>query len=130
MLKKSVIVLLLLITPFAQARAVLICSMMGGEVVEHCCCPGHAGRIVPIERDVDGACCDAAIVFADRAFAGISADLPTVKRPAHDVPDVAVVVTPAAVIPTLFAIARPQQYANTPDFPPPRLYLHTARLRL
>jgi Co/Zn/Cd efflux system component len=131
MLKKSFIVLLLLITPFAQARAMLICSMMNDQVIEHCCCPGHAGPAIPMQSDVsEGACCDVVIEVSDKDFAGVGTDLPTVKRPGHDVPDLAVVVTPIAVIPTVFATALPGPYAGTLSFPPPRLYLRTARLRL
>ena len=43
MFKKAVIVLLLLTTPFAQARAVLICSMMNDQVVEELLLPGTYG---------------------------------------------------------------------------------------
>ena len=131
MLKKAFIVLLLLITPFAQARTVLFCPMMSGEVAEHCCCPGHAGRTIPMQRDVsDGACCDVVIVVSDKEFAGIGTDLPAVKRPGHDVPDMPAVVTPAVAFPDVFAIAMPSQSTGTLSFPPPRLYLRTARLRL
>jgi hypothetical protein len=131
MLKKSFIVLLLLITPFAQARTLLICSMMNGEVVEHCCCPGHAGRTIPMQRDVsDGACCDTLIEVSDKDFAGIGTDLPAVKRPGHDVPDMAAVLTPVVAFSDVFAIAVTPQSPGTLSFPPPRLYLRTARLRL
>jgi hypothetical protein len=128
MFKKSVIVLLLLITPFAQARAVLICSMMKGEVVQHCVCPGHVDQRKSTRHDApDGTCCDVVIQVSDKDFAGVGA---AVKRIGHDAPDIAAVVAPAAVIPTVFAVSNRLRFDGTLNRPPSRLYLRTARLRL
>jgi hypothetical protein len=133
MFKKAVILLMLLTTPFAQARAVLICSMMNGQVVEHCCCPGHADQRAPIRHRAHeaAACCDVVVQVSDKAFAGVSADQPTVKRAGHDVPDSDASPAPVAVVPTFVVAARPRPSADTSSNPAPdRLYLRTARLRL
>ena len=130
MFKKAIIVLLLLTTPFAQARAVLICSMMNGQVVEKCCCPGHT-QYVPDKRTApDATCCDVVVAVSDKAFAGITCDQTTLKRIAHDVPDVAMATTPAPTVPTFAVALRPPSTADGPFAFPNRLYLLTARLRL
>ncbi len=95
MFKKAVIVLLLLTTPFAQARAVLICSMMNGQVVEKCCCPGHTQHVPDKRTAPDATCCDVVVAVSDKAFAGVTSDQTTLKRAAHDVPDVAVMAATA-----------------------------------
>jgi hypothetical protein len=128
-LKKTLIVLLLFITPFAQARAVLICSMMNGQVVEHCCCAGHAAHRVSHDAP-DAACCDVAIEVSDKAFAGVTANQPIVKRVGHDLPMIAAVPVPALIIPTFAVAARPPPPDDTATFASDRLYLRTARLRL
>jgi hypothetical protein len=131
MFKKAVIVLMLLTTPFAQARTVLICSMMNGQIVEHCCCPGH-GEGAPIQRDAPEAavCCDVVVEVSEHAFASVSAEQPTFKRVGHDVPDTHVVATPAAIVPMFVAAARPLRSVDAASLVPYRLYLRTARLRL
>jgi len=131
MLKKSLIVLLLLITPFAQARAVLICSMMKGEVVEHCACPGHVEQRESTRHDApDGTCCDVVIQVSDKDFADVQANRPAVKRIGHDAPDVVAVVAPPAVIPAVVAISEPLRFDGKLNSALSRLYLRTARLRL
>jgi len=130
MLKKSVVVLLLLITPFAQARAMIFCSMTNGAVIEQCRCPGHADHTKRIERDVpEAACCEVLIEVSDKDFAGTATDLPAVKRAGNDVPDSAV-ATPAVSVPSVFVVALPRPFNGWQNFSPPRLYLRTARLRL
>jgi hypothetical protein len=131
MLKKSIVVLLLLVTPFAQARATIFCPIMNGAVVEQCRCPGHADHTKRIERDIpEGVCCEVQIEVSDKDFAGIATDLPAVKRAGNDVPDSAAVVTPAVIVPSAFIVALPRRSTDRLNFPPPRLYLRTARLRL
>ncbi len=99
MFKKAVIVLLLLTTPFAQARAVLICSMMNDQVVEKCCCPGHTEHHMPAQPDApDASCCDVVVAVSDKVFAGITSEQTTPKRIAHDVPDVAIVAAPVPLL--------------------------------
>lgn len=132
MFKKAVIVLLLLITPFVQARAVLVCSMMNDVVVEHCSCPDHPEHAATTRDDApEAACCDVVFEVSDKAFAGIGTDLPTLKRVSHDAPDAVTLAASAVVAPTFVVTAR--------LLPPPtdalgisqsRLYLRTARLRL
>jgi len=131
MFKKAVIVLMLLITPFAQARAVLICSMMNGQIVEHCCCPGH-GEGAPIRRDAPeaAACCDVVVEISEHAFASVSADQSTFKRVSHDVPHTHALAAPAAIVPMFAVATRPLLSADAVGLVPYRLYLRTARLRL
>ena len=130
MFKKAIIVLLLLTTPFAQARAVLICSMMDNQVVEECCCPGHT-EPAPRERTTpDATCCDVVVAVSDKAFAGVTSDQTTFKRIAPDVPDVFVAAMPVPLVPTFGVALRPPSNANGPIAVPERLYLLTARLRL
>jgi len=129
--KKAVIVLMLLITPFAQARAALVCSMMHGQIVEHCCCAGEARHAPSNQRDAaEGACCEVVIEVSDQDFAGVSADRPVVKRVDHDAPDTSVVPANDLVVPTLFVVARRLLPTHVPDLSASRLYLRTARLRL
>ncbi len=132
MFRKAIIVLLLLTTPFAQARAVLICSMMNDRVVEKCCCPGHTEHHMPAQPDApDASCCNVVVAVSDKVFAGITSEQTTPKRIAHDVPDVAMVVAPVP-LPTTFVVPlRPPSSAfDAPIAVPYRLYLRTARLRL
>lgn len=131
MFKKAVILLMLIITPFAQARAVLMCSMMDGQVVERCCCPGH-GEGPPLQRDAPEAdgCCDIVIEVTEKVFAGVNPDQPTVKRASHDIPDTHALASPATIVPMFVVAARPLPAADTPRLAPYRLYLRTARLRL
>ncbi len=131
MFKKAVIVLLLLTTPFAQARAVLICSMTNGPVVERCHCPGHGSHRMPIRRDAsDATCCDVIMQVSDKTFAGIGTEQPTLKRTSHDVQDAVVTAPAAPFVPTLAVAQRPPDYVSNADHLPDRLYLRTARLRL
>jgi len=131
MFKKAVIVLLLLTTPFAQARAVLICSMMNGQVVERCHCPGHGEHRMPMRQPAsDATCCDVMMQASDKTFAGIGTEQPTLKRASHDVQD-AVVTAPAAPFVSTYSFSqRPSLYLHLPEHAPDRLYLRTARLRL
>lgn len=132
MFKKAVAVLLLLTTPFAQARAVLVCSMMDGQVVERCCCPGHAEHIAPNgHHDApDAACCDVVVEVSDKTFAGVSADQPTLKRAAQDVQDLFVLATAAPLVATFAVAPGASPRVDVAQFVPDRLYLRTARLRL
>lgn len=131
MFKKAVIVLLLLTTPFAQARAMLVCSMMNGQVVERCCCPGHAQHTMPMRHDApDAACCDVVVQVSEKTFAGVSAHQPTLKRAAQDVQHVVVLAPSAPYLPTPVVDSHPSRQADSPDYFPDRLYLRTARLRL
>ena len=130
MFKKAVIVLLLLTTPFAQARAVLICSMMGDQVVEKCCCPGHAEHSTNTHAAPDASCCEVVVAVGDKAFAGVTADQASLKRVAHDAPNV-FTVAPPALPAAAFAVAlHPTSRVDVPALVLDRLYLRTARLRL
>lgn len=132
MFKRAVIVLLLLTTPFAQARAVLICSMMNDRVVEKCCCPEHTEHHMPAQPAApDASCCNVVVAISDKAFAGVTSEHTLLKRIAHDLPDVATVAAPAP-LPTAFVVPiRPPSAAfDGPTAVPDRLYLRTARLRL
>ena len=135
MFKKAVIVLLLLTTPFAQARAVLICAMMNDRVVEKCCCPGHTEHHMPATPAApdapDASCCNVVVAISDKAFAGVTSEQMTLKRIAHDLPDVVMVVAPVPLLTTFVVPSRPPSTAfDGPLAVPDRLYLRTARLRL
>ena len=131
MFKKAVIVLLLLTTPFAQARAVMICSMMNGQVVERCYCPGQGEHRMPMHHDAsDATCCDVVMQVSDKAFAGIGTEQPTLKRASHDVQDAVVTAPAASFVPMLAVAQRPSSYVQVTHHVPDRLYLRTARLRL
>jgi hypothetical protein len=131
MFKKAVIVLLLLTTPFAQARAVMICSMTNDQVVERCHCPDQREHRMPMRHDApDATCCDVEMRVSDETFAGIGTEQPTLKRAAHDVPDAVVLAPATPFLPTLAVAQRPPAYAFVTNHVPDRLYLRTARLRL
>lgn len=129
MLRKVLIVLLLLTTPFAQARAVLICSMLNNQVVEEC---PHAEHHMPAQpHESDASCCSVVVAVSDKAFAGITSEQTTLKRFAHDVPDVAMVAAPVPLLTAFIVPLRPpSSSAASPVAVPDRLYLRTARLRL
>jgi hypothetical protein len=129
MFRKVLIVLLLLTTPFAQARAVLICSMLNNQVVDEC---PHAEHHMPAQPDApDASCCNVVVAVSDKAFAGITSEQTTLKRIAHDVPDVAMVAAPAPLLAAFVVPLRPpSSAADCPLAVPDRLYLRTARLRL
>lgn len=135
MFKKAVIVLLLLTTPFAQARALLICSMMNDRVVEKCCCPGHTEHHMPAKPAApdtpDASCCNVVVAISDKAFAGVTSEHTMLKRIAHDLPDVVMVAAPSP-LPTAFVVPLrpPSATFDGPIAVPDRLYLRTARLRL
>jgi hypothetical protein len=135
MFKKTVAVLLLLTTPFAQARAVLICSMMNDRVVEKCCCPGHTEHHMPAQPAApdapEASCCNVVVAISDKAFASVTSEQATLKRIAHDVPDVAMVAAPVPLLTAFVVPLRPPSSAfDAPIAGPNRLYLRTARLRL
>ena len=135
MFRKAIIVLLLLTTPFAQARAVLICSMMNDRVVEKCCCPGHTEHHMPAQPAApdapDASCCNVVVAVSDKAFAGITSEQTTPKRVVHDVPDVAMMAAPVPLLATFIVPLRPpSSNADGLIAVPDRLYLRTARLRL
>ena len=130
MFKKAVIALLLLTTPFAQARAVLICSMMNDEVVEQCCCPGHTEHAPAPHTAPDAGCCEVGVAVSDKAFAGVTADPSSLKRVAHDAPTVFTVAPSMPPVPTFAVALHPPSGADAPRPLPYRLYLRTARLRL
>ncbi len=132
MFRKAIIVLLLLTTPFAQARAVLICSMLNNQVVEECPHAEHHMPAQPAQPDApDASCCTVVVAVSEKVFAGITSEQTTLKRIAHDVPDVAMVAAPVPLLPPFIVPLRPpSSAADGPIAVSYRLYLRTARLRL
>lgn len=129
MFKRAVIVLMLLITPFAQARAVMICSM-NTQPVERCSCPGNADHGERMRHDApDAACCTVVIEAGSKAFAGVITDAPVVKR-ANPAPDVTAMPVVPVSMPSPAVVQRFLPAAERLDLPQYRLYLRTARLRL
>ena len=129
-LKKAVIVLMLVITPLAQANVVFVCSMMNGEAVEHCCCPDAKSRRSAGDNADAAACCTVSIEMRDVEFASTSPDDQKAKRLGDNSPDVAIVS--AAPLQMAFSAAVQLPMSGVDDLLPSsaRLYLLTARLRL
>jgi hypothetical protein len=131
MFRKAVIVLLLMVTPFAQARAVIVCSMTNGQAVERCVCPGEHHRKMAAHGDEHAQCCAFVLEVTERQFVAPAAEatkhLPA-KRVWDDVPVIAIM--PAAPVVAAVRIAPSPLLARAPDLFPAPLYLRTARLRL
>ena len=135
MFKKLVIALMLLAAPFAQAKAVLVCAMMQGQIVEQCCrddddCRQACVMSQGAAREV--CCCAVAIdTNGNIAFgaAAESVDKKPVKKLWDSSPDLATGPPPASM-----AAVSDASRASLPFEPHThdgsRLYLLTARLRL
>ena len=137
MLKKSFTVLMLLLLPLSQARAVMACSMMGSmpmdsTVMEECCCPQRDALDSERKADPANRCCTVVLEARQQGFA-TSVAPPSVEKPAytqqHDEPPAASFQSVATFVSIL-----PGRHALAPRVDPPRsledLYLLTARLRL
>lgn len=131
MFKRSIILLLLLVTPFAQAQAVLECAMMDLQTAAPCCCtdenqPSMKGH------DASQSCCAVQIKAGDRQFVVSAAEPSTrLSAKAHwsDAPVVAILPTaPIVAVVAAVALLRKPSVSLDPLSAP--LYLRTARLRL
>jgi hypothetical protein len=134
MFRKAVILLLLMVTPFAQARAVMVCSMTDGPVVERCVCPEDHHRSMSAHHahgEQSSSCCTFVLEVSKREFVAPAVEaakqLPT-KRAWDDVPVVTLLPTPAVVAAP--GVPPSPRLMRSPDPDPDRLYLRTARLRL
>lgn len=134
MLRNAIIALMLLVAPLAQARTVMACAMMDGQIMERCCCE-KAAEVMPCPRQeppaMDDSCCvtmidgerDQSVASAAERFK------PSLERPSFD---------PGAALPAADAmLARQTVRSHARIRPPPTplgssasLYLLTARLRL
>jgi hypothetical protein len=134
MFRKSVIVVLLLITPFAQARAVLVCSMMNEAPVERCVCPELHHEQMPHSPADHSKCCNVVIEVGHREFASstfsTASALPQMAAWA-DVPGIELNLIespPALAAADVSATSESVALRALSNAPP--LYLGTARLRL
>ena len=130
MFKRSIIILLLLVTPFAQAQAVLDCAMMDLQTAVPCCCAGdHEASMRAHET---GACCVVEIKAGERQFVAPAAEQSTQSTaktlwnepPVVAIPPTAPIIELAAVV----VFPSPQLVGSLDPLSP--LYLRTARLRL
>ena len=133
MFRKAVILLLVLLTPFAQARVVLACSM-NETPVERCACPHAQHHSMSEQQGGHRECCDIVIEASEREFATssvTSASVLPVIAPWADVPTVLIELieaSPAQAPTDVAATAQRSALLAMANSPP--LYLHTARLRL
>ena len=128
--KNAVIVLMLVTTPLAQARAVFVCSMMNRAMLEQCCCGDAHERTRAHDADPT-ACC---VVSLEIHEVGIAANAVSsdhgVKRLSDHSPDLATAsLAPTPIAATFEPSVRPTPFDSVADSPT-RLYLLTARLRL
>jgi hypothetical protein len=132
MAKKTLILLLVLIAPFAQARAVLLCAMMNQAPVERCSCPGDRQHTPTDQRQTPHGCCTVVMEVGAREFVAPAlqaSDVLPVKQSWDDVPAIELASIVADADST--ATALPGHTATvTRAAPPLPLYLATARLRL
>ncbi len=134
MFRKAIIVVLLLVTPFAQARVLLLCSMTHDAPVEQCACPAQHHQQLPTQQADHGDCCTVDVEVTARELAATSgtaaAALPT-KAAWTDVPalELTVFESPhARVVVDVAATSQLSSLAALANAPP--RYLDTARLRL
>lgn len=132
--KKTIIVLMLALTPLAQARAVFVCSMMNALLLDRCCCE-HAGRVPMPREDPSASCCAVTVELTpDRSVATASvapaSDRQQLARPSPLTPDVA--IAPRAPLEAAVVVSALPVHASSGSFAPSGslLYLLTARLRL
>jgi len=133
MLKKSFTILMVLLLPLSQARAVMACSMMGETVVEECCCQHRDAEAVHREKDRATRCCKVVLTSQPQSFA-FAAPTPTVSKsvstsPQNDPPQA---LLPVVALPIQAVIDRESSQSLFLVVPRSleRLYLLTARLRL
>jgi hypothetical protein len=130
MFKRSVILLLLLVTPFAQAQGALECAMMDLQTAAPCCCAGDHEPSMMARGN--GACCVVTVKAGERQFVAPAAEPSTrlmAKQLWNDAPVVA--IAPTAPIIAVVAVAVSPSLPSEPLDPlSSPLYLRTARLRL
>lgn len=134
MFKKTIIVLLLALTPLAQARAVFVCSMMSARPLDRCCCE-HAERAPAPREEGSAPCCIVTFdLTRDRSAVAASlapaSDRTLVERSTGTSPEVAIAahapVEPEIAADTLPVRGSWESFVRSGS----RLYLLTARLRL
>ena len=131
MLKKFAVLLMLVLAPLAQARAVYFCSMMGGEVATECCC-GDAHERMRHDGAATDACCTVSIEPGRAEFAAAASTLSipqSLSAQGSDAPP-AVVDSWAGLRLPAFAIDASAPAREVVRPLTRSLYLLTARLRL
>ncbi len=132
MFKKFIIVLLLLVTPFAQAQAVVACAMMDAQTIVRCACPGEDHHSKESQRGTDDACCVVEVIAGERQFvapAAQSTPLPA-KAVWSEAPVVAILPTALFDATVAYGVSPSRQPSVFFDVLRTPLYLRTARLRL
>jgi hypothetical protein len=131
MLRRTLIFFFVLANLTSQASVAFTCEMMGGAVVQHCCCPHqHVSERDSASTKSSKACCQLIEVTADQGISGDSAKT-AVLLSHFESP--AVAILPAAI----YLLPDPGQSETTFSPPPDSYaqfgtltYLHTQRLRI
>lgn len=136
MLNKLALLLMLLAAPFAQARAVMACTMMPAQALAHCCCEDqNTGPNLAQNGGLDGMpCCGVTIdAGADTGVAAISdaAEKKPVKKLLDHSPDLATAPPQLTLAAFEIQASPPRDHAAHPAADDARYtYLRTSRLRL
>jgi len=129
--RKLLILLLLIVTPLAQAGVARACMMSGGEALQHCSCPYMASMASEHDQSPDAADCCVAVIAVETGPALVAGDAPSYPRLWQSSPNLA---TAPPIVLASRAIAASLRAPVTDPSPPRRdgrhLYLDTARLRL
>lgn len=133
MFKKLIIALMLTAAPFAQAKAVLVCSMMNSQLVEDCCCDHERRRTCAASENavLSHCCCVVTIDASEEAAVNVAAGSAH-KKPFENVgegsPDHATGLQVNA--PVAHPVSQTTLLFRSHTDNGSRLYLLTARLRL
>lgn len=133
MFKKLVVTLMLAAAPLAQARAVLVCAMMHGQLMERCCCEEQVPACPECEHaEPNGRCCK--VVMDASGNVGLNSAVELVdKNPIQKLwdrsPDLAT-TPPQAAIAVLQAASQASLLSQSHLQDGTNRYLLTARLRL
>jgi hypothetical protein len=133
MFKKLFIALMLMAASLAQAKTVLICAMMDGQLVERCCCDNETRPTSVASEDAMpyGPCCTVAAEASEViSLAAGSLDKQPVKKLWDSSPDLATAPPAPIAVAALNLTSQTTLLTESPVQDGSRLYLLTARLRL
>lgn len=132
MFRRFVILLMILVTPFAQAQAVLECAVMDLKIAVRCCCHGEHQPLMKL-RGTNNPCCAVEIQVGERQFVAAAAESSnqrTAKVFPDDEPVAAILSTAPFFANVVVRISPSIQPFAAHVFPTVPTYLRTARLRL
>lgn len=132
MFKRFVILLMLLVTPFAQAQAVVVCAVMDLKLAVRCCCPGDHQPSMKL-RVTRTPCCAVDIQVGERQFVASTAESSnqlTAKGFFDHAPVTAILSTAHFFTTVAIGILQSLQPFAARYFLTIPTYLRTARLRL